>query len=170
MKLKSAGPIMVAICGALASSGAEGSTLIFSVNSPGVSAYTSFADGSLSADGFFPFSNPTQALSVQNDNKIFFTAPVELISLSLSPLPITLPGGGTNTQSPTTITVLTFDSSNNQLGSQTTTQPFFGNLTFNETDVSTIEFVFNRDDGGLTASYLVSDVTYTVSAVPEPST
>ena len=51
-----------------------------------------------------------------------------------------------------------------------TTQPFFGNLTFNEPDVSIVEFVFSRDDGGPAASYLVSNLTYTVSAVPELST
>jgi hypothetical protein len=163
MNLKFAGPITIAICGVLASSAADASTLIFSGDAQGTSPYTSFADGTLSPNGFFHFGVPTQALTgSQNGTKIFFTTPVELNSLTLSAVP------DTNTQSPTTITVLTFDSSNNQLGSQTVSP--FGVLTFNEMGVSTVEFDFTRDDGGLTASYLVSNVSYTVTAVPEPST
>jgi hypothetical protein len=163
MNLKFAGPITAAICGVLASSGADASTLIFSGDSQGASPYTTFADGTLSTNGFFHFGVPTQALTgSQNGAKITFTTPVELNGLTLSAVP------GTNTQSLTTITVLTFDSSNNQLGSQTVSP--FGVLTFNEMDVSTVEFDFIRDDGGLTSSYLVSDVIYTLTAVPEPST
>jgi hypothetical protein len=162
MNLKFAGPITVAICGVLASSGADASTLVFSGDSQGTS-YASFADGTVSTNGFFHFGVTTQALTgSQNDTKIFFTTPVELNSLTLSAVP------GTNTQSPTTITVLTFDSSNNQLGSKTVSP--FGVLSFNEMGVSTVEFDFTRDDGGVTAAYIVSDVIYTVPAVPEPST
>ncbi len=164
MNLEFVGPITVAICGVLASSGADASTLIFSGDSQGTSPYTTFADGTLSTNGFFHFGVPTQALTgSQNGAKIFFTAPVELNSLTLSAVP-----GGINILSPTTITVLTFDSSNNQLGSQTTSP--FGVLTFNEMGVSTVEFDFTRDDGGLTSSYLVSDVTYNAPDVPELST
>ena len=164
MNLEFAGPITVAICGVLASSGADASTLIFSGDAQGTSPYTTFADGTLSTDGFFHFGVPTQALAgSQNGAKIFFTTPVELNSLTLSAVP-----GGINTLSPTTITVLTFDSSNNQLGSQTASP--FGVLTFNEMGVSTVEFDFTRDDGGLTSSYLVSDVTYNAPDVPELST
>ena len=164
MNLEFAGPITVAICGVLASSGADASTLIFSGDAQGTSPYATFADGTLSTDGFFHFGVPTQALTgSQNGAEIFFTAPVELNSLTLSAVP-----GGINTLSPTTITVLTFDSSNNQLGSQTASP--FGVLTFNEMGVSTVEFDFTRDDGGLTSSYLVSDVTYNAPDVPELST
>ena len=92
---------------------------------------------------------------------------------------MTLPVGGTDPLSPTTITVLTFDSSNNQLSSQTVSP--FGKLTFNEMGVSTVEFDFTGGtdaygDGRLVAWYIVSDVTYnasdvsgTVPAIPEPS-
>jgi hypothetical protein len=164
MNLEFAGPITVAICSVLASSGADASTLIFSGDAQGTSPYTTFADGTLSTDGFFHFGVPTQALTgSQNGAKIFFTAPVELNSLTLSAVP-----GGINILSPTTITVLTFDSSNNQLGSQTGSP--FGVLTFNEMGVSTVEFDFTRDDGGLTSSYLVSNVTYNAPDVPELST
>ena len=164
MNLEFAGPITVAICGVLASSGADTSTLIFSGDAQGTSPYTTFADGTLSTNGFFHFGVPTQALTgSQNGAEILFTTPVELNSLTLSAVP-----GGINTLSPTTITVLTFDSSNNQLGSQTASP--FGVLTFNEMGVSTVEFDFTRDDGGLTSSYLVSDVTYNAPDVPELST
>jgi len=164
MSLEFAGPITVAVCSILASSAADASTLIFSGDAQGTTPYTTFADGTLSTNGFFHFGVPTQALTgSQNGAKIFFTTPVELNSLTLSAVP-----GGINTLSPTTITILTFDSSNNQLGSQTASP--FGVLTFNEMGVSTVEFDFTRNDGGLTSSYLVSDVIYNVPDVPELST
>jgi hypothetical protein len=164
MNLEFARTIMLAICSVLASSGADATTLIFSGDAQGTTPYTTFADGTLSTNGFFHFGVPTQALTgSQNGAQIFFTAPVELISLTLSAVP-----GGTNTLSPTTITVLTFDGLNNQIGSQTASP--FGILTFNEMGVSTVEFDFTRADGGLVSSYLVSDVTYNAPDVPELST
>jgi hypothetical protein len=189
MNLKFVGVIAVAILGVLASSGADASTLIFSGDSQGTSPYTTFADGTFSTnlsgdhpDGFYHFGPPTNALNGfgQSGEKIFFTSPVELNSLTLSNVPMTLPVGGTDPLSPTTITVLTFDSSNNQLSSQTVSP--FGKLTFNEMGVSTVEFDFTGGtdaygDGRLVAWYIVSDVTYsasdvsgTVPAIPEPST
>jgi hypothetical protein len=163
MNFKFAGPITVAVCSVVAASSADASTIIFSGHSQGTSAYTTFADGTFSVNGFFPFGVPTQALAgSQNDAKIFFTTPVELNSLTLSAVP------DLTSKSPTTITVLTFDSSNHQLESEALSQ--FGILTFNEMGVSIVEFDAALDEVGSASSYLVSDVTYTLPAVPEPST
>jgi len=175
MKLKFIDLITVAICGVMVSSIAKAAVVTF-VGTPAAT----FAGGTFSThlsakweDGFSHFGG-TRAFNAfgQNGEKIFFTTPVELNSLSLSPLPLTLLEGTSNNSSPATITVRLFDSKNNQLASQTLSP--FGTLTFNEKGVSTVEFDFTGGtynvygDGRTVAFYVLSDVTYTVSAAPQP--
>jgi hypothetical protein len=174
-------PSLVA-AGLLASPGVHATTIFFGDGTyTQTGLLTTFADGTFTNDGIYGFSPRAGGSTVNATSgeiqKIFFNTPVELNSLNVEKVPLTLPDGGTpNPFAPTTITVSTFDSSNNQLSSQTLAPFGNGTLSFNEMGVSAVGFDFTGGhynlfgDGRTSVQYVVTNVSYTLSAVPEPST
>jgi hypothetical protein len=152
---------------------ARADVVIFSGDPATSFSYGTFSHG-LSGDfpdGFWQLpgvSTSTSAINGygQNYEEIFFNGPVTFQSLTLSSFAVP--------DNPTSITVSALDTLTHTLQAQTLYP--FGTVTFNQPNTSAIEFVFTGgtdayyNDGRIAAWYTVSNVTYTVAAVPEPAT